>query len=122
MDKVSFYGEIAKNKRKSIFLTILVGIVLVGLFYAIGIMYDPSIAILFLLFGAVITIIHIYISYSYGDQIVLKTTNAVPANERTNRYIIDTAEGLAIAAGIPAPKVHIVDSKEINAFALPSTG
>ncbi len=118
MEKISFHDQIAKNKRNSIFLTIIVAGILVGLFYLIGILYDPSIVFLFLIFGSIITVTHVLISYNVGDKIVLSTMKAVPADARKDRYIIDTAEGLAIAAGIPAPKVYIVKSDEINAFAV----
>lgn len=118
MEKISFYDQIAKNKRNSVFLIIVVSAILIGLFYVIGIIYNPQLVFLFLFIGSAITLIHVYVSYRVGDKIILKTTNAKPADERKDRYIIDTAEGLAIAAGIPAPKVYIVESNEINAFAV----
>lgn len=118
MEKVSFHDQIAKNKRNSVLLTFVVVVILLGLFYTIGIIYDPSMVFFFLIIGATITLVHVLVSYRIGDQIVLKSMNAKPADERKHRYIIDTAEGLAIAAGIPAPKVYIVESKEINAFAV----
>jgi heat shock protein HtpX len=117
MDKVSFYEQISKNKRNSIILTILVAVILLGLFYLIGILYDPGLVIFFLIIGAIVTLAHVLISYNSGDKIILRSMNAVPADEIKNRYIIDTVEGLSIAAGIPKPKVYIVNSDEINAFA-----
>jgi len=118
MEKISFYDQIAKNKRNSVFLTIVVAAILIGLFYLIGMLYKPQLIFLFLFAGSAITLIHVLVSYRVGDKIILKTTNAKPADERKHRYIIDTAEGLAIAAGIPAPKVYIVENDEINAFAV----
>lgn len=118
MEKISFHDQIAKNKRNSILLTSVVIVILLGLFYVIGIIYNPSMVFLFLAVGAGITLLHVFVSYRVGDQIVLKAMNAKPADERKHRYIIDTAEGLAIAAGIPAPKVYIVENNEINAFAV----
>jgi heat shock protein HtpX len=116
--KTSFYSEIEKNKTKSIMLVFVVGLVLLGLFYFIGVLFDPEIASLFMVFGSIVTLAHIWVSYSYGDRIVLSTTNAVPADPIRNRYIIDEVEGLSIAAGIPAPKVFIVKNDDINAFAV----
>ena len=55
--------------------------------------------------------------HNVGDKIILRAVKAVPADERKHRYIIDSAEGLSIAAGIPKPKVYIMKSNEINAFA-----
>ncbi|MEM7825125.1 MAG: M48 family metallopeptidase [Candidatus Aenigmatarchaeota archaeon] len=117
MDKISFYEQISKNKRNSIFLTIVVAAILLGLFYVIALLYNPSMVYIFLIFGSIVTLGHILISYNVGDKIILKAMNAVPADEVKHRYIIDTVDGLSIAAGLPKPKVYIVDSKEINAFA-----
>jgi heat shock protein HtpX len=53
----------------------------------------------------------------YGDQVVLRTTGAKPAEGHEHIYLRDTVEGLSIAAGIPPPEVYVVPSAEINAFA-----
>jgi heat shock protein HtpX len=42
---------------------------------------------------------------------------AFPAEAPQFQYLRDTVEGLAIAAGIPPPKVYVMDSTELNAFA-----
>jgi heat shock protein HtpX len=115
--KVSFYEQISKNKRNSIFLTVIVAVILLGLFYLIGLIFEPGSVFLFLTIGAVVTLIHIWVSYSVGDKIILKAMNAKPADDVKQRYLIDTVEGLSIAAGIPKPKVYVIESDEINAFA-----
>lgn len=42
---------------------------------------------------------------------------AYPAEGPQYTYLNDTVEGLAIAAGIPKPKVYVMPSEELNAFA-----
>ena len=47
----------------------------------------------------------------------MNAVGAKPADEIKHRFLIDTAEGLSIAAGIPKPKVYVMEGDEINAFA-----
>ena len=117
MQKISFFDQIAKNKRNSIFLIIFVVALVAALVYVIVRLLFPQFALVFLAFALVIMISHASVSYRYGDQIVLKATGAKPADPVQHAYLINTVEGLSIAAGIPTPKVYVVESEEINAFA-----
>lgn len=117
MNKVSFYDQIASNKRNSVFLIIFVVGLVVGLLYAIGYIFLPGFAIFFLVFAVLWMSMHVYVSYNHGDSIVLKATNAKPADPVKHIHLINAVEGLSIAAGISAPKVYVVDDPEINAFA-----
>jgi len=117
MEKVNIYDQIEKNKRNSIFLGLLVFVVLFSLVYLISQVFIPELAFFILIFSFLLIIADIYLSYNYGDQVVLKAVNAKPADEIKNRYLVDTVEGLAIAAGIPKPKIYVMESKDINAFA-----
>lgn len=117
MKRISFYDQIANNKRNSVILTIFVVGLVVGLVFTIGYIFFPSFAIFFLIFAVVWMAGHIYVSYTYGDSIVLKATNAKPADPVKHINLINTVEGLSIAAGIPPPKVYVVEDSEINAFA-----
>jgi len=117
MEKINIFDQIAKNKRNSFFLAIIVFIILSSLVYLIAFVFVPELAFIIVIFAFIAIIVHIYYSYNYGDRIVLKAVKAKPADERKHRYLIDTVEGLAIAAGIPKPKVYVIESDEMNAFA-----
>ena len=117
MEKVNIFDQIGKNKRNSVLLSFLVFLILFVLIYFISEVFIPEIAFSMLIFALVFIIIDIYVSYNYGDKVVLKSVNAKPADERKHRHLIDTVEGLAIAAGIPKPNVYVMESNEINAFA-----
>jgi heat shock protein HtpX len=118
MNKISFYDQIAKNNRNSVLLSIFVVALVALLVYIIAYILVPGLAIFILIFAAVIMIVDAYASYNYGDRLVLKATNAKPADPVEHVYLINTVEGLSIAAGIPPPKVYIVEDDEINAFAV----
>lgn len=117
MERISFHDQIARNRRNSVFLSIIVLIVLSVLVYSISLFLAPEMSIIFLVFAVIIIIADIYYSYNHGDKVILKAVGAKPADPRKHRHLINVVEGLAIAAGIPKPKVYVFESKEINAFA-----
>ena len=55
--------------------------------------------------------------YWYSDKIVLSMTHAKPATLEDNRELYNIVENLAITAGLPMPKVYIVNDPSPNAFA-----
>jgi len=57
------------------------------------------------------------VSFYSGDKMILGMSSAVPADRKKYPYLVNTVEGLAIAAGIPAPKIYVIDDSAINAFA-----
>jgi heat shock protein HtpX len=119
MEKISFYDQISKNKRDSVLLGILVFSFLIGLVYVIGTILTPGFSFGFLTFAGIIIILYSYASYNYGDKVVLAATKARPIKENDRRYthLVNVVEGLSIAAGIPKPKIYVIDSEEMNAFA-----
>lgn len=56
-------------------------------------------------------------SYWYSDKIVLAMSHARPVDRNVEPYVVNTVEGLAIAAGIPMPKAYVIDDPAPNAFA-----
>lgn len=119
MKKTTFYDEIAKNKRNSVLLAILIFSFLIGLVYIISQILAPELSLIFLIFAGIFMLIYTYSSYMYGDKVVLAATKAKRVKEGDRRYthLINVVEGLSIAAGIPKPKIYVIESDEINAFA-----
>lgn len=56
-------------------------------------------------------------SYWYSDKIVLAMSRARLVGRDREPYIVNTIEGLAIAAGLPMPKAYVIDDPAPNAFA-----
>ncbi len=119
MKRISFHDQIAKNKRNSVLLGVLVFSFLVVFIYVMGQIFVPELSIVFLIFSMVIVFVYTYGSYNYGDRVVLAATKAKPVKEGDRRYIhlINAVEGLSIAGGIPKPKIYVIESDDINAFA-----
>ncbi len=71
-----------------------------------------------LLWMAVIfSVISSFISYYWGDRIVLAMSHARPADRKRDFDFFTVAENLAIAAGLPKPKLYVIDDTAMNAFA-----
>ena len=56
-------------------------------------------------------------SYYFSDKIVLGISGARPADRKREFDFYTVAENLAIAAGIPKPKLYVIDDTAMNAFA-----
>ena len=117
MERRSFHEEIARNRRSSILLASTLTVIILVLAATLSYLFAPE-AVLYVLPATLIFMaIYSYSSYMYGDKVVLSATGAIPAEGRDYVYLNDTVEGLSIAAGIPKPKVYVIESDEINAFA-----
>jgi len=117
MSKISFYDQIAKNRRESLLLSFFVFLILLGLVYVIAEIFAPGYSLLFVGFSSIFIAIYVLMTYRYGDQVILTATNAKPATGNEYVFLRNTVEGLSIAAGIPAPKIYVIESEEMNAFA-----
>lgn len=56
-------------------------------------------------------------SFWFSDKIVLATTGAVPIEKKDNPELYRIVENLCITAGIPVPKIYILNEAQPNAFA-----
>jgi heat shock protein HtpX len=117
MVRTSFHDEIAKNKRSSLLLVVLVSAILFALVYMFVYILAPELIVLALPVSLFLIILYAYASYSHGDSVVLSAANARPAVGREYQHLRDTVEGLSIAAGIPSPKTYVMKNTELNAFA-----
>src|SRR4030042_558554 len=113
----SFQDEMSRNRRDSLILAIVVSVVLFALIVSVSYIWDPTSVYVMVPIALVIVFIYTWSGYQYGDKVVLQSVGAYPAEGPQFTYLNDTVEGLAIAAGTPKPKVYVVPSEEINAFA-----
>ena len=56
-------------------------------------------------------------SYWYSDKIILAMTKAHPIQKEQNPELYRLVENLCITAGLPLPKIYILDEAQPNAFA-----
>ncbi|MDP1729373.1 MAG: M48 family metallopeptidase [archaeon] len=114
-ERISFHEQIARNKRKSIFLISLIIIVIIALAYVIGMVYgDPFV---FLIFGTIIALIYVVGGYYGSAQLSIAVAGAKLADRIKYRQYYNLVEGLTLASGLPMPKLYIMENSQINAFA-----
>ncbi len=71
-----------------------------------------------ILYGAVLLSVFMNVlSYWHSDRIVLAVSGARPAGEKEYRELHAIVENLSITAGLPVPRVFIIDDPAPNAFA-----
>jgi len=58
-----------------------------------------------------------FFSYFAGDKVALATSGAKPITKEDNPYVYRLVENLCITAGLPLPKIYIINDPTINAFA-----
>ena len=113
--RINLYDQISSNKLKSyllilffIVVIVLLGVVFSALFNygAAGVVAAFAIAIAMSVF-----------SFYYSDSVVLAASGAKEADRKHYAHFHNVVEGLAIAAGIPKPRVYVINDPAINAFA-----
>jgi heat shock protein HtpX len=115
----TFRERIAVNRRNSLLL-ITAFLAFVAVFgYVIGWAWigDPVGAIFGLVLAFVVGIVSGLATYYGGDRLVLATSRAREITHDDAPVLFNVVEEMAIAAGIPMPKVYIIDDSAPNAFA-----
>jgi heat shock protein HtpX len=70
-----------------------------------------------LYFAVIFSLVMNFASYYWSDKIVLSMSGARPATDAEFPELHNVVENLAITAGLPKPKIYIMDEQAPNAFA-----
>ncbi|MDX1700745.1 MAG: M48 family metalloprotease [Melioribacteraceae bacterium] len=110
---------IQANKRRSIFLFIGMGIILILLGYFLGITFLGEQGGSFGVFIAlIIWSILSLISYFAGSKVILSLSNAKEVTKDVHPQLFNIVEEMTIASNLPKmPKIYIVNEAAPNAFA-----
>jgi len=110
----TLYTEQDKNIEKTWLLMAVFFAVIVVLGYFISYYYNnPGILYFAIFFSIVINIA----SYWYSDKIVLSISGAKEAKHDEYMDLYHIVENLSITAGLPMPKIYIINDASPNAFA-----
>ena len=89
-------------------------VIVIGLGWFFSYYYrNPNILYIFVIFSIVMNVV----SYWYSDKIVLKIAGAKEAKREEYFDLYTSVENLAITAGLPMPKVYVIQDPAPNAFA-----
>lgn len=111
---MTIYNQADKNIRLTwLYITgFLIFVIGVGYVFA-GAMHNS----LILVVAVVISILMSFTSYWWSDKIVLAMSGAKEAGHDNAREIYHIVENLCITAGLPVPKIYVIQDPSPNAFA-----
>jgi len=113
---MNLYEQKDKNIRKTWILMFIFVVVVVGIAWVFSYTLENQMIFVWALIGSLFMN---FISYWYSDSIVLSISNAKPVDTSTSegKRIYRLLENLAITAGLPMPKLYIIQDTAMNAFA-----
>lgn len=130
---MNIYEHISSNGKKTfvimaLFPLLLLVILYITLWVAADFMYNPDIhtsvssltaqlAATYLPFVALAAVIWMFVSYYSGDSMMLSASGAREISKEDNPEIYSLVENTAMAAGLPMPKVFVIEDESANAFA-----
>jgi heat shock protein HtpX len=112
------YHQISRNKRNSIIVIVLFLAVWLLAGLVIGeLSYGTSGGVLGAIVLGILGIGAALYSYYLGSATVLSAVGAHEADPRQYQQLYNIVQTLSIGAGVPVPKVYIIDDPSPNAFA-----
>jgi heat shock protein HtpX len=109
------YEQIAANRRASLLVCLIFAAVVILLGWLLGELWGVPWIGLAIALG--ISLGSVYTAYYSSDEIVLRMSGARPLLKAEHPHLFNSVEGLAIAAGIPAPRCYVIGDSAPNAFA-----
>jgi len=110
----SLYTHQDENVRKTWMLMLVFLVVVIGIGWAFSYIYGSREIIVF---AVVFALVMNAVSYWNSDKIALLVSGAKKADEKQYRELHRTLENLAITAGLPKPRLYVIEDKAPNAFA-----
>lgn len=118
------YDHIRSNNIKTILLVICFPLIFIALIFLFTWIVAPAdtafnTAISVAIPTFVACAVWLLISWAFGDSMMLNSAHAheIFDDDKKNREIFRAVENVAMAAGLPCPRVYIIDDDSMNAFA-----
>lgn len=119
---INIYEAVSANKRKSAIVVFLFALfVAIATYFISGALavingYDPG-GLGFVGIALIVSGVSSFVGYYFSDKIVLSISGARPADRKRDFNFFTVSENMAIAAGIPMPKLYVIEDSAPNAFA-----
>jgi heat shock protein HtpX len=115
----TFFALQAANRRRSWLLVLAVIVLLGALGFAggYGLTADPAAGVAYTLGGIAFAMVASIGSYFQGDALVLAASRARPVEEGQFPQLANVVDEIALAAGVPRPRLYVIDDSAPNAFA-----
>lgn len=109
------YKQIDSNKRKSALLIILFIVVILLAGYGFGSYTEGGYIIM--PFAFLFSGVSSFVGYYFSDSIILFASGAKEITRGNAKDIYNLVENLCITAGLPVPKIYVINDPAMNAFA-----
>jgi len=110
----TLYTHQGQNVRRTWLLMTSFFILIIAIGYIFARIYgNPNILYIFVIFSVGMNIV----SYWYSDKIALSLAKAHPATREQYFDFYTLVENLSITAGLPMPKIFVIEDQSPNAFA-----
>ncbi|MEI6498727.1 MAG: M48 family metalloprotease [bacterium] len=111
---MTLWTQVDTNKRRSSMLLFFFVLIVIGLGWLFSSVYNsPAILII----AVVLAVTQALVGFYAGDKIVLSTSGAREIQKVDSPELWNIVENLTITAGLPMPRVYIIDEPAPNAFA-----
>jgi heat shock protein HtpX len=108
------YEAISSNQTKSYLLVLLVVLLIFAVGWAASIYFQTT-ALIWA--AAAVSLLMSWVGYYYSDKIVLAMSQAHEVTHEQEPHLHNVVEGLALAAGLPKPRLYVIEDTATNAFA-----
>ena len=110
----NLYSHKSANIRKTWLLISLFLILIIAIGWVVSLAFqNPIILYVAIGFSLVMNIL----AFWYSDKIALSIAHAKPVERRDQPELYNIVENLSITAGLPMPRLYIINENQINAFA-----
>lgn len=112
----NFETDIGRNRRRSAGLLAFLFLLTLGVAWGVGVYTGTSPVPTFVI-AVAISVFAVWTSYWHSDRLVLAVTRARVVTAAEAPQLYNVVEEVCVAAGLPVPKIAIVDDVAPNAFA-----
>lgn len=111
---MTLYTNISSNNRKTWLLMSLFFIFIIAIGWLLSYIYQAE---LVLIFAICLSFFSSFFAYWFSDKIILRLSHAQEIKKNDNPELYRLVENLSITAGLPLPKIYIINENAPNAFA-----
>lgn len=113
----NIYNRIDENKRRTAVIMLAFTAVMVAVGFFADQYYGQGTGVTFVGLALIFSGVSGFVSYYESDKIVLAISGAREVKDSENQYLHNLVENLCIGAGLPKPKIYLINDTAMNAFA-----
>ena len=115
--QVNIYGAISQNRWRTALLIAMFVLLLAGLGFAAGEVFAQGAGLAMVPLALLVAALMTVGGYFAGDKVLLAASRAREVSPQEMPELHHVVEELAIGAGLPKPRVYVIDDQSPNAFA-----